>query len=41
MNEVEEEMPNPREDARRLKMYNKLHNTNFQTIEQARAHANG
>ena len=40
MNEVEEVKSNPFEDAKRLSVYNQIHNTNFQTIEELRAHAN-
>ena len=41
MNEEEEVKSNPFEDQKRLKLYNQMHNTDFQTIEEARAHANG
>ena len=40
MNEVEEVKSNPFEDAKRLSIYNQIHNTNFKTIEELRAHAN-
>ena len=41
MNEVEELESNPLEDARRLSLYNRMNNTDFQSLEEARAHANG
>ena len=41
MNEVEEVKSNPLEDQKRLRLYNQMNNTDFQSIEEARAHANG
>ena len=41
MNEVEELESNPLEDARRLSLYNRMNNTDFQSLEEASAHANG
>lgn len=41
MNEVEEIKSNPLEDQKRLRLYNQMNNTDFQSIEEARAHANG